>query len=59
MSFSEGQPVKLKQPTIRGKVVDTRYNKDAKELEHLVAYKDQEGEEHTRWFLESDLEAGK
>ena len=59
MSFEEGQLVKLKQPVIRGKVTDTRYNKDAKELERLVSYKDADGNEHTRWFLDSDLEATK
>lgn len=46
-----GNQAKLKQPVVQGLIVDTRYRKDAKQLEHLV---------HTelgdRWFLESQLE---
>lgn len=58
-SFEEGQAVNLIQPTISGVVADTRYNKDAKELEHLVEYTDAGGEVHSRWFMASQLEAVK
>lgn len=55
--MEEGQQVRLIQPVIQGQITDTRYNKDAKQLEHLVAYTDAQGETHERWFLESELEA--
>lgn len=55
--MEEGQTVRLKQPVIQGQILDTRYNKDSKELEHLVAYDDGAGNLHERWFLESQLEA--
>lgn len=50
-----GHTVQLKQPVIAGPIVDTRYNKDARCLEHLVEYTDAGGETHSRWFLETDL----
>lgn len=54
--MEQGQQVRLIQPVLQGEIIDTRYNKDAKELEHLVAYPDAEGETQERWFLESQLE---
>lgn len=59
MSLETGQRAKLIQPTIEGEVVDTQYNKDAKELEHLLSYVSADGEAHQRWFLVSQLEAVK
>lgn len=56
MPLSEGQTARLKQPIIEGPVLDTRYNKDAKELEHLLSYTDAHGEPCQRWFLASQLE---
>lgn len=56
MALTEGQQVRLKQPAIAGPILDTRFNKDAKELEHLVEYVDPAGEPHQRWFLDSQLE---
>jgi hypothetical protein len=48
------QRMRLKQLVIVGAIMDTRYNKSAKELEHLLRY---DGEEHVeRWFLASQLE---
>lgn len=52
-----GQQARLVQPVIQGEVTDTRFNKDAKELEHLVSWTDAEGETQERWFLASQLEA--
>lgn len=52
------QPVimRVKQPELKGVVLDTRYRKDAKQLEHLLRYTD--GEQPVeRWFLDSQLEA--
>lgn len=54
--MEEGQEVRLIQPVIQGQITDTRYNKDAKGLEHLVAYNDAQGETQERWFLETQLE---
>ena len=55
--MEEGQTVRLIQPVVQGEISDTRYNKDAKCLEHLVTYTDSQGETQERWFLESELEA--
>ncbi|MEY8688454.1 MAG: hypothetical protein AB9M53_01060 [Leptothrix sp. (in: b-proteobacteria)] len=57
MALSEGQTARLIQPVIEGPILDTRYNKDAGELEHLVTFTDADGEEASRWFLASKLEA--
>ena len=57
MALTEGQIVRLKQPAISGPILDTRYNKDARQLEHLVDYVDEAGERHSRWFLDSQLES--
>ena len=54
--MNEGQTVRLKQPVIQGDIKDTRFNKEVRQLEHLVEY-GEDGETHTRWFLESQLEA--
>lgn len=52
-----GQQARLIQPVIQGEVIDTRFNKTAGELEHLVSYTDAEGEVQERWFPASQLEA--
>lgn len=52
-----GQQARLVQPVIQGEVTDTRFNKDAKELEHLVTWTDEDGQPQERWFLASKLEA--
>lgn len=57
MSITVGANAKLIQPTITGEVLDTRYNKEAAQLEHLLEYPDADGEVHQRWFLASELEA--
>ena len=57
MSLEIGQTARLIQPTIQGEIVDTQYNKDAKQLEHLIGWTDAGGEQQKRWFLESELEA--
>lgn len=51
-----GQTVRQRAPVIEGPIVDTRYNREARGLEHLVSFVDAEGEQHQRWFLESQLE---
>jgi hypothetical protein len=60
--INEGDQVKVVAPTIEGPVLDTRWNKDARQLEHLVEWDDngdEEGGKHTRWFLASELEVTK
>lgn len=54
-----GETARLVQPVIQGEVMDTRFNKDANQLEHLVSYPDAEGDVQERWFLASDLEVVK
>lgn len=51
-----GQTVRLIQPVIKGRISDTRYNKEAKCLEHLVGWIDAAGNMHERWFTEPELE---
>lgn len=55
MSIEVGQEAKLVQPAIQGPVTDARYNKDAKQLEYLLQFTDAQGDQHERWFLESQL----
>lgn len=57
MSVSVGQTAKLIQPVVQGTITDTRYNKEAGQLEHQMEYTDANGESHDRWFLDSQLEA--
>lgn len=57
MAISVGDTAKLIQPVVKGQVIDTRYNKDAKQLEHLLEYTGEDGDAHQRWFLDSQLEA--
>lgn len=52
-----GEQARLKQPVIEGVIDDTRFNKDAKELEHHLNYVDASGETQSRWFLASELES--
>lgn len=51
-----GQTARLVQPVIQGEVIDTRFNKTAGELEHLVSFADAQGDAQERWFLASQLE---
>lgn len=53
----EGAQARLVQPVVEGTITDIRYNKDAACLEYLLSYPDAAGELHTRWFLETELEA--
>lgn len=57
MPIAIGQQAKLVQPVVAGEVIDTRFNKDKNELEHLLNFPDASGETQQRWFLASELEA--
>lgn len=50
-----GDSVRLVQPVINGVIIDTEYDKSTKQLRHLVEYS-ADGEQHQRWFVESNLE---
>lgn len=54
--MEEGNKVRQIAPVIEGTIVDTEYDKSTKALRHLVEYTDAEGDEHQRWFSESELE---
>ena len=56
MALEIGQQVKLIQPVIQGEIKDTEYDKDAKQLRHLLEWTTADGETHSRWFIESELE---
>ena len=50
-----GAEVGIAQPVLKGKVVDVEWDK-AKDCKRLkVAYTNDEGVEHTRWFTEPQL----
>jgi len=50
-----GSAVKLVQPTLQGAIIDTRYDKEALTLTHLVEWADASGVVHQRWFNESEI----
>lgn len=56
MTIAIGQQAKLVQPVVAGEVIDTRFNKEAGKLEHLLSFVGADGEVNQRWFLETDLE---
>ncbi len=47
--------VRVLRTTLQGVIVDTEYNKQARELRHLVEYTDHNGRAQSRWFNESQL----
>lgn len=51
-----GSKVRLVQPVIEGPVVKKDYDADTDSLKYLVEYKVADGEVHTRWFTEAELE---
>jgi len=54
-----GAKVGIKQPVLEGKVVDVEWDKKAEELRAKVSYKNDEGQQHERWFSESELKGVK
>lgn len=51
-----GKTVRLVQPVVQGEIIDTEYDKDTKQLRHLLSWVDADGETQNRWFTESQLE---
>lgn len=56
MTFKLTQQVRQKVPVIQGEVIQRRLNEVEDQLEYLVAYTDEAGEAHERWFLEKEIE---
>ena len=55
MSIKAGQQARVQQPVIEGTILKVRYNEGREELEGLLDYSGTDGENHERWFLESEL----
>jgi hypothetical protein len=53
---ADGTTVRLRMHQIEGVIADTEYDKQSKCLRHLLQYIGQDGEQHERWFLETELE---
>jgi hypothetical protein len=56
MAYKIGETVRLIQPVIQGKVIDTEYNKSTESVHHLVSFKNADGEDASRWFDPKELE---
>lgn len=54
-----GNFVEVKTFVVKGKVIDTEYNKSEECLQHLVEYQDEDGEKAQRWFKEEQLKVTK
>lgn len=59
MAFKLGNSVKVITPVITGKVIKTEYNEEAECIKHLVEFTGEDGEAHTRWYNEDELEGAK
>lgn len=55
MAIPKGTQVTQKVEIISGVVSKTQFNESLNELEYLVEYKNSSGEDHSRWFLESQI----
>jgi hypothetical protein len=55
-TFIKGQEVKLKAVVPQGPVEALRMDEDGNFF-YLIAWTDAQGNQHTRWFAEGDLEA--
>lgn len=56
MPFDIDQSVKQVVPAITGKIQDVRYDPHSKSFSYLVSY-EADGETHSRWFDEKEVEA--
>lgn len=57
-SFKLGQKVQLIVSVPQGSVEQLTVNQEG-EIQYLVSYMDKDGEQQSRWFLESELEISK
>lgn len=55
MAIEVGKTARLIQPEVKGEILDTQYNKESKELEHLLVW-EENGKPQQRWFPEKHLE---
>lgn len=51
-----GQRARLITPVIEGEIKKTEYDEQQECLKHLLEYQGSDGETHSRWFLETELE---
>lgn len=56
MAVEMGKKARMIAPVIQGDVIDTEYDKSNKCLRHLLSYVGADGEQHERWFPETQLE---
>jgi hypothetical protein len=54
--MKKGDVAKLKTPVVQGEIISTRYNEETLGLEHMIGWTDADGNDQTRWFVETDLE---
>jgi hypothetical protein len=53
--MNKDDKVTVKNSLISGVITDTEFDKSHMQLRHLVTFKHHDGEDHSRWFLESEL----
>lgn len=51
-----GNVVRFKTPLVQGPIAQRRINEEHDEPECLIVFKDEQGEVHQRWALETQLE---
>lgn len=56
MPIKSGASVRQVVPVITGTVAERKFSESHDEMEYLVVNTDADGVEHSRWFLESQIE---
>jgi len=56
MPIKSGATVRQFVPVITGTVVERKFSDSHEEMAYLVVNTDADGVEHSRWFLESQIE---
>ena len=57
--MAKGTLVRQVVPAIEGEVADVAFDADALSFKYLVNYTDSAGENHSRWFMGSEIAAKK
>jgi hypothetical protein len=57
MPFKKGDLLQQKVEIVQGPVLDVRYDADQGTFDYLVGFVGPDGEESSRWFDESQVEA--
>lgn len=55
MAMQKGARVRQVSPVIEGEIVDRRFDDAADGMQYLVSY-EADGETHSRWFAEREVE---